>query len=787
MKSQYEKGRERLTSREREEVWDRILQRMGRRRVWSLPRLTLATAGVCAVVALVFLLHPMNTRIERERGGRPDAPAQNETVDQVATSSPAPATAQRIPEPQAEMGEMKAAAPGGANSPVVTTATPAGPSRAVAAKVAEEASPVADATGTEPPSEVGAHEATPGEPPAATSTRSSTRSLARPEASAPTASPPTPAATAPIPASVPVTGSNPVGDETPSRDLVESTARPAPARANESPLAWGAKPGLQEAPGRKITLHDGTQSHMFLLEGDHSGSARAIVPQPPSYPTTGGSTLPNDEVYDSMYFEHYGVNPFIPTDEDPLSTFAVDVDAASYTVARRYIDLGHLPPKEAVRVEEFVNYFRQDYPDFADTDFRIFLEGAPSPFGKGYHLLRIGLKARTVDDRDRLPANLVFVIDHSGSMAREDRLELVKQALHILVDRLNPQDRIGIVTYDTNGEILLDPTSIGDRDGRERILDAIDRLSPGGSTNAAEGLTLGYEMARRIYRRGEINRIILCSDGVANEGVTGAESILEQARREADRGIELTAIGFGMGNYNDVLLEKLADKGDGNYYYVDRLDEAQRIFIEKLTGTMQTIARNAKVQVAFDPERVLRYRLLGFENRDIADRDFRNDRIDSGEIGSGHEVTALYEVKLSDRARRGPIATVRLRYARPDGGRREGGDTQEIRRSMDAQDVARSFDQASPRFQLDAAVAEFAEILRRSYWAKESRIADVLPLARRAADEIPGDPDVREFARIVGRAADLTDKLSPEERRERDSYDMPWSIERPEGEEQPER
>jgi Ca-activated chloride channel family protein len=363
-------------------------------------------------------------------------------------------------------------------------------------------------------------------------------------------------------------------------------------------------------------------------------------------------------------------------------------------------------------------------------------------------------------------------------MAREDRLELVKEALHILVDQLNPDDRIGLVTYDTGGQVLLEPTSLEDRDGRERILDAIDRLQPSGSTNAAEGLKLGYDMARRSFRQGSINRIILCTDGVANEGVTGAESILEEVRHEADRGIELTAIGFGMGNYNDVLLEKLADKGDGNYYYVDRLDEARRIFIEKLTGTIQTIAKDAKVQVAFDPHRVLRYRLLGFENRDVADRDFRNDKVDAGEIGAGHEVTALYELKLADSEDAGTIATVRVRHARPDGDGEGGPDVREIQRAFDARDLSRSLDRASPRFRLDAAVAEFAEILRRSFWAKESRISDVLPLARSVAEQIPGDPDVQEFARIVEKAADLSDKLSPQEQRERESYDMPWSTEK---------
>ncbi len=502
------------------------------------------------------------------------------------------------------------------------------------------------------------------------------------------------------------------------------------------------------------------------VHGLSGSSPPPTASPPPVYPTTGGSTLPNDEVYDSMFFDHYGVNPFIPTEDDALSTFAVDVDAASYTVARRYIDEGHLPPDEAIRVEEFVNFFRQDYADFTEPDFRILLEGAPSPFGTGYHLVRVGIKGRQIDARDRKPASLVFVIDVSGSMAREDRLELVKRALRLLVDRLRADDSVGIVVYGSNGRVLLGPTSV---ENRERIIGAIDGLAPDGSTNAEEGILLGYEMARREFRRGAINRIILCSDGVANVGRTGPESILDRVSSEADRGIELSTIGFGMGNYNDVLMEQLADKGDGYYYYVDDIKEARGVFEENLTGTLQTIARDAKLQVEFNPRVVTRYRLLGFENRDVADKDFRNDAIDAGEIGAGHEVTALYEVKLAEEApRAGRVATVRFRYAMPDRGIH---DTREMEASLEVGRLARSFDAAPARFRLDAVVAEFAEILRKSYWARGSTIRSLVPEARRLAGELRGDDAVAEFSRLVARAAELSDKLSPAERGRQDIED----------------
>jgi Ca-activated chloride channel homolog len=504
----------------------------------------------------------------------------------------------------------------------------------------------------------------------------------------------------------------------------------------------------------------------------------AGVSAPPVIPTTGGTRLPNDQAFDSMFFREHGVNPFIATDEDPLSTFAVDVDAASYTLTRRYLELGQLPPAPAVRVEEFINFFRQGYPRFEDEDFRIVMDGAPSPFGAGYQLLRVGIKGREIAARDRRPAQLTFVIDVSGSMAREDRLELVKRALRLLVDQLHDDDRVGIVVYGSAGRVVLEPAALGGPtahtlgmrprwggdttdepawrgSGRERLLDAIERLHPEGATNAEEGLRLGYEMARRAFRSAALNRIVLCSDGVANVGRTGPESILASVRTEAERGISLTTIGFGMGNYNDALMEQLADQGDGNHYYVDDLGEARRVFVENLTGTLQTIAKDAKVQVEFDSTRVLRYRLLGFEDRDVADRDFRNDRVDAGEIGAGHEVTALYEVKLAPHAAPGPLATVRLRYARPEHEGAGAPRVRELEQRFETAQLGRRFEEAAPRFRLDAAVAEFAEILRGSYWAKEGRLSDVLAVARGAAREL-GDPPSAELVKLVEKAAALS-------------------------------
>ncbi len=483
---------------------------------------------------------------------------------------------------------------------------------------------------------------------------------------------------------------------------------------------------------------------------------------PPVVPTTGGTALPNGEAFDSMFFREYGVNPFVATDEDALSTFAVDVDAASYTVARRYLELGQLPPPAAVRVEECVNFFRHDYPKPERGDFAIAIEGAPSAFGAGYQLLRVGIAGREVLASNRRRARLTFVVDVSGSMAREDRLELVKRSLRMLVDELRPDDQVGLVVFGSDARVLLEPERMGEESrGRGRLLGAIDQLRPEGSTNAAAGLKQGYAMARRAYDERALNRIVLCSDGVANVGLTDSRSILEEVRREADRGIHLSTIGFGMGNYNDVLLEQLADKGDGNHYYVDDFAEARRVFVENLTGTLQTIAKDAKVQVEFDSTRVVRWRLIGFENRDVADRDFRNDRVDAGEIGAGHEVTALYEVKLAPGVARGRLATVRLRWASPEHANAGAPLVREVERAFDASALERRFGDASASFRRDAAVAEYAEILRGSYWAKESRLSDVVPVARAAAGELR-DEASREFVKLVERAAELMAKAKPD-------------------------
>jgi Ca-activated chloride channel homolog len=447
-----------------------------------------------------------------------------------------------------------------------------------------------------------------------------------------------------------------------------------------------------------------------------------------------------------MFFQHQGTNPFVAVEEDPLSTFGLDVDTASYTVARNYLTRGELPPASAVRVEEFVNALPADYAPPRNEAFAIHVEAAPSPFRRGYHLLRVGLKAREVRAHERKRANLTFVIDVSGSMAMENRLGLVQRSLRLLVDRLDERDRIGIVVYGTNGRVVLDPTPASDR---RSILRAIDSLRPEGSTNLEEGLDLGYRMAVEEADPAANNRVVLCTDGVANNGVTDPATLLKRIHARAQKRVFLTALGFGMGNYNDALLQKLADEGDGQYAYIDNDREAERFFLRDLSGVLEVVARDAKAQVQFDPAAVASYRLLGYEKRDVADEDFRNDDVDGGEIGAGHAVTVLYELKLRNAGRR--LGTVNVRFIDP-----ESGDARELAREVEDSDVRDSFEAASPGFRVAAVMARFAEHLRQSYWLKGESLEDVLAVAERLPARALRDTESADVLDLMRQAVALS-------------------------------
>ena len=462
----------------------------------------------------------------------------------------------------------------------------------------------------------------------------------------------------------------------------------------------------------------------------------------------GGTTPPNGEAVDAMFFKNYGVNPFIDTDDDHLSTFAIDTDSGSYTLCRSYLQQGTLPPRDAVRVEEFVNYFDYRYPAPQKDTFAVFYEAMPWTFGperQGTYLMRIGLKALQISEESRKPAVLTFVIDVSGSMSREDRLGLVKQSLRLLIDKLRPDDKIGIAVYGSRGHAVLPHTTLARKDA---ILEAIDALRSEGSTYAEEGIRIGYDMAQSAFTPGHINRVILCSDGVANVGQTGADQILQIIKEKADKGITLSALGFGMGNYNDVLMEQLGNKGNGYYAYIDTLDQARRLF-GNLTGALQVVARDVKIQVDFNPDVVRSYRLIGYENRDVADKDFRNDTVDGGEIGAGHATTALYELKLWPE-KTGKLATTFIRYKDPD-----TFNVTEISAGFNTDKIAKGTDSISKSFTLASIVTEFAEILRESYWAKGADLSATLTRAEQYCKDNPQDTDAAELKDLIARATSL--------------------------------
>ncbi len=453
-------------------------------------------------------------------------------------------------------------------------------------------------------------------------------------------------------------------------------------------------------------------------------------------------TPPTDDLEEDNTFEDYGVRDFVDTDRDPFSTFALDVDTGSYNVVRRHIDEGIWPPAEAVRVEELLNAFDYEY-DAPRRGLDVVVDGGPSPFDDDNYLVRIGVQGMEVDEDERRPAALTFVVDTSGSMDREDRLGLVKESLEILVDELDADDTVAIVTYDNSAGVVLQPTAV-----RERgiILDAIDNLRPGGSTNLEAGLRQGYGLASEAFREGGINRVILASDGVANVGVTDPDALAALIRDDADRGVQLVTVGFGLGNFNDTVMEQLADQGDGFYAYVDTEDEARRLFEDELTSTLVTVAIDAKIQVEFDDEVVEAYRLIGFENRGVRDSDFRNDAVDAGEIGAGHQVTAIYEVELARGVNlddRGDLGQVMLRWEDPD-----TGDVIEIDEDIDMRDLEGEWADTEESLQLATVVASYAEVMRQSPFADDIDLDQIEVEAQRLA-ELFDDDLVDDFADLV--------------------------------------
>ncbi len=436
------------------------------------------------------------------------------------------------------------------------------------------------------------------------------------------------------------------------------------------------------------------------------------------------------------YTDH-GINPFTLVEDDALSTFSIDVDTASYTMSRRRLQEGRLPEWEGVRAEEFINYFDYQYKQPDSSPFAVHMEAMPEPFKQGRHILRVGLQARAYQPENRPPLHLTFLVDVSGSMAARDKLGLAKTSMHTLVDNLGPRDTVALATYAGRVARVLEPT-----EGSERavIHRAIDALRSGGSTAMSSGIDLAYEMANESFEEGAENRVVILSDGDANVGASSWPAMLSQIKGYADRGITLSTIGFGQGNYRDSLMEQLANKGDGNNFYVDSQSESDRVFGENIAGTMLTVARDTKVQVEFNPAAVSSYRLIGYENRALADRDFRNDRVDAGEVGSGHSVTALYEVILGD-SPQDRLATVRVRWEEPGADK----DATEQEFPFLSEMLASSVAEASPNTRVAYGAATLAEVLRQSPHAAEVRLDELVSLV----DEAALGQETQELVRMI--------------------------------------
>jgi Ca-activated chloride channel family protein len=535
-----------------------------------------------------------------------------------------------------------------------------------------------------------------------------------------------------------------------------------PERALLDALGYGG--GSESDADQSETLREELQGGTSRELAARQTQVAAEVEQILGQCRVGAGESPRD-----MFFRAFGDAPFVPTLEERLSTFAADVDTASYALVRAYLNHGELPPRDAVRTEEFVNYFKADQPPPTDgSPFAIGLELAPSLFGDGRaEMLRVTVRGRDVADFQRQPLNLTLVIDNSGSMADGGRLELVKRALALLLRQLHGSDQVALVKF-SNSASVVTPMIPAARRGELETL--IRDLPIEGGTNVEAGLRLGYEQALASLQPRAINRVVLCSDGVGNIGETKAKELLALVAEARAQGIYLNTVGVGMGNHDDAFLEQLANEGDGLCNYVDSDAEAKRVFVDGLVSLVQPIARDVKIQVEFAPGEVESWRLLGYENRALRAEDFRNDGIDAGEVNAGHQVTALYEL-VRRPGSSGALATVRLRYKPPfaiDAGR-EGRaaaaaaeQALELERTIAGAAALPGFAAATNGYQRAALVAQLAEVLRHSVHARGDSLATLLSESRRL-ERVLGDPDFTEFVALLEKANPLLDGRAKEE------------------------
>lgn len=480
--------------------------------------------------------------------------------------------------------------------------------------------------------------------------------------------------------------------------------------------------------------------------------------------------LDQEKDFSGEGYAHITENSFATALDQPLSTFSVDVDKAAYSNVRRFLNNGQLPPAGAVRIEEMINYFDYDYQQPSGNDpFNVITEVAGCPWNEKHQLVHIALKGKEIEKKELPPSNLVFLIDVSGSMQDEDKLPLLKKSLLMLTKNLRENDNVSIVTYAGSAGLALPSTSGADRSDIE---DAIEDLEAGGSTAGGEGIQLAYKVAREHFKKNGNNRVIIATDGDFNVGMSSEDELVRLIEKERESGVFLSVLGFGTGNYQDNNMQQLADKGNGNHYYIDGLQEARKVLVNELSGTLFTIAKDVKIQVEFNPAKVQAYRLIGYENRMLNKEDFNDDQKDAGEIGAGHTVTALYEVipvgvksdfvKTVDHLKyqkTGSVSgnnseelfTVKLRYKKPD--------EEESRKiTLAVPDNDEEWKDASENFRLAAAVAEFGMVLRNSEYKSKASYEQALAIAK-TAKGIDENGYRSEFTDLIKAARSLSGGL----------------------------
>lgn len=466
-------------------------------------------------------------------------------------------------------------------------------------------------------------------------------------------------------------------------------------------------------------------------------------------------------------YNHIVENPFLKTNDNPLSTFSIDVDAASYANVRRFINEERLPPAGAVRIEELINYFNYNYPQPQnDAPFSINTEISNCPWNAQHKLVLIGLQGKKLSTQNLPASNLVFLIDVSGSMNSEDKLPLVKSSLKLLIDQLRPQDKVALVVYAGSAGLVL-PSTGGDE--KIKIKDAIDQLEAGGSTAGGEGIELAYKTAQCNFIKEGNNRVILCTDGDFNVGISSEDGLQRLIEKKRQSGIFLSVLGFGTGNYQDDKMQLLADKGNGNHNYIDNISEAKKVFVNEFGGTLFTIAKDVKLQIEFNPQKVQGYRLIGYENRLLNKEDFNDDKKDAGELGSSHTVTALYELiptgikdtmlknvdalryqkvkPLSKTDFNDEVMNIKLRYKKPDGDK-----SVLIEHPLKDENIA--FKATSNNFRFASAVAEFGMLLRNSEYKGNADFTSVIQTAQPAIENDTEDYK-KEFIELVKKASSL--------------------------------